>query len=131
MLAYSRPFAVDESLYLKQLAIAIKKASPYSLEYHRNLSRLIIALQQSDRLLRPRPCIFPDIYDEIHAIGLKKLFSSLGRNLKTYYAHQDFLDWLHPIQQHYYTQATQEILADTKLTQCKPLTLPELDAISH
>jgi len=131
MLTYIRPLALDESQHLKELAIAIKKAPPYSLEYHRNLSRLIIALQQSDRLLRPRPCIFPDIYDEVHAIGLKKLFSNLGRNLKTYYAHQDFLDWLHPIQHHYYAQATQEILADTELTQCKPLTLQELEANSH
>lgn len=130
MLAYSHPFTVDENLYLKQLAIAIKKAPPYSLEYHRNLSRLIIALQQGDRLLRPRICIFPDIYDEIHALGLKKLFSNLGRNLDTYYVHQDFLAWLHPIQHQYYIQATQEILADTELTQCKPLTLQELEAMS-
>lgn len=126
MLAYSRPFALDESLYLKQLAIAIKKAPPYSLEHHRNLSRLIIALQQGDRLVRPRRSVYPDLHDEIYALGLKKLFANLARNLQTYHPHQNFLAWLHPIQQQYYAQATQEILANTELIQCQPLTLDEL-----
>ncbi|MEC4807372.1 MAG: hypothetical protein SAJ12_12490 [Jaaginema sp. PMC 1079.18] len=126
MLAYSRPFATDESLYLKQLAIAVKKAPHLSLEYHLSLSRLIIALQQGDRLAHPRSSIYPYLHGEIYALGLKKLFSNLGHNLQTYNTHQNFLAWLHPIQQQYYAQATQEILTDTELVHCQPLTLDEL-----
>jgi hypothetical protein len=128
MLAPSYP--LNRNSNLKQLAIATQQAKPNSLEYRQHLSRLLIALQQSNQLLYLQRQEFPNFYEEIQAIGLQKLFFNLGQSLQNYRAQHDFLAWLHSLQQQYYAQAAREVLANATVKACPPLTLAQLSLIS-
>ena len=69
---------------LKQLAIAAQQQPPKSQARQRALSRLIRAIQDSKKLVRPQRDQFQGFYDEIYDEARQRLFAHICARIETY-----------------------------------------------
>ncbi len=118
---------------LNQLAIAAQQQPPKSRERQRALARLIQALQQSKKLVRPRRDQFQGLYEEIYAEALQRLFSHICDKIESYNPERGaVLQWANfLLNRQFFIEASRELLPtvykglDPKSV--KPLTLEDLD----
>jgi hypothetical protein len=80
---------------LRQLATAAQQCSPGSLAKRRALTQLILVLQRSGKLCRPRQGQFQLLYEDIYAEALQRLFSFICERIDDYNPQKgEVLQWV-------------------------------------
>jgi hypothetical protein len=97
---------------LKQLAIAAQQCPPGSLAKRRALSELIIVMQRSGKLCRPRQGQFHTLYEEIYAEALQRLFSFICERINYYNPERgEVLQWVNFLLiQRFFIEASRDFL---------------------
>lgn len=83
----------DIDQQLKQLAIEAQLHPPKTKQRQQALSKLLRAIQQSGRLMRPRRGDFQGFYEEIYAEALQRLFFHICERIDDYDPQREVLQW--------------------------------------
>jgi len=113
---------------LKQLAISAQQQPPKSRSRQRALAQLIRAIQQSNKLVRPRREQFQGFYEEIYDEARQRLFAHICNRIDTYNPERgEVLQWANfLLRQQFFPEASREIFA-TLPKGATRLTLEDLD----
>ena len=96
---------------LKQLAIEAQRHPPKSLPRQEALAALLIAIQQSGKLVRPRQGQFQGFYEDIYAEALQRLFAFICEQIDRYDPSKEVLQWSNfLLRQRFFIEASREIL---------------------
>ncbi|MDX2244545.1 MAG: sigma-70 family RNA polymerase sigma factor [Leptolyngbyaceae cyanobacterium bins.302] len=126
----------DLDQHLNQLAIAAQQEPPQSRARQRALARLIQALQQSKKLVRPRRDQFTGLYEEIYAEALQRLFSHICDKIDRYNPDRgEVLQWANfLLSRQFFIEASRELLPTVYKgldpRSIRPMTLEDLDRSS-
>lgn len=119
---------------LRQLALSAQQHPPGSLQRQRALSDLIGALQQSQRLTRPRQGQFRLLYEEIYAEALQRLFLFICERIDTYRPQRgEVLQWANfLLSRRFFIEASRDYLPTVykgmDARSIKRLTIADLDS---
>jgi hypothetical protein len=97
---------------LKHLAIEAQQHPPKSQARQRALSRLLNAISQSKRLSRPRRGQFQELYEEIYAEAVQRLFAYVCEKIDRYSPDRgEVLQWVNfLLNQRFFIEASREVL---------------------
>ena len=117
---------------LKQLAIKAQRHPFKSLPRQEALAKLLSAIQQSGKLVRPRQGQFQGFYEDIYAEALQRLFAFICEQIDRYDPSKEVLQWVNfLLRQRFFIEASREILPllhnGSKRSQLKRQTLIDLD----
>jgi hypothetical protein len=82
---------LDEQL--KQLAVEAQQHPPQTPERQRSLARLMSAMYQSKKLVRPYQGQFQGVYEEIYAEAQQRLFLYLCKEIDRYDPNLEVMQW--------------------------------------
>jgi DNA-directed RNA polymerase specialized sigma24 family protein len=82
---------LDEQL--KQLAVDAQRHPPQTPERQRSLARLISAIYQSKKLVRPYQGQYQGVYEEIYAEAQQRLFLHLCKEIDRYNPDLEVMQW--------------------------------------
>lgn len=118
---------------LKQLAIAAQQYPKQSKQRQLALTRLLTALTQSRKLIRPRRDQFQGLYEEIYLDAVQRLFSYVAEKIDIYNPQRgEVLQWANfLLNQRFFIEASRELLPTVYKgmdpRQIMRLTLEDLD----
>jgi hypothetical protein len=97
---------------LRRLAIAAQQCHPGSPAKRRALTELIIVMQRSGKLCRPRQEEFQMLYEEIYAEALQRLFSFICERINHYNPQKgEVLQWVNfMLSQRFFIEASRDLL---------------------
>jgi hypothetical protein len=97
---------------LRQLAIAAQQCPSGSPAKRRALTELIIVMQRSGKLCRPRQGQFQMLYEEIYAEALQRLFSFICERINYYNPQRgEVLQWVNfLLSQRFFIEASRDFL---------------------
>ncbi|MDJ0708688.1 MAG: sigma-70 family RNA polymerase sigma factor [Leptolyngbyaceae cyanobacterium MO_188.B28] len=121
---------LDEQL--KQLAIEAQRHPPKSPQRQRALARLVSAIGQSKRLVRPYQGQFYGFYEDIYAEAKQRLFLYLCEEIDRYNPELAVLQWANFLmRKRFFTEASREVMPTAPKgmdrSQVKRITLDALD----
>lgn len=118
---------------LKQLAITAQQAPPRSCQRQRALNRMLALIQRSNKLVRPQRGQFQELYEEIYAEAVQRLFVHLCDKIDHYNPERgEVLQWANfLLSRQFFIEAIREVLPAVPkgldYRQTKRLTLDDLD----
>jgi len=100
---------------LKQLAIAAQQQPVNSLPRKRALAHLLDALQRSKKLTRPQSSFFGELYNEIYAEALQRLYLHICKHMDSYRSEQaEVLQWANfLLKRQCFPEAIREVMGKT------------------
>ena len=121
---------IDEQL--KRLAVEAQQAPPKSVQRQRSLTRLVSAIYQSRKLVRPYKGQFQGFYHDIYAEAQQRLMLYLCENIDRYDSHREVLQWANFLmQKRFFVEASRDVMLIAPkgmgCSQLKRITLDVLD----
>lgn len=100
---------LDEQL--KQLAVEAQQHPPKTPERQRSLSRLMSAIYQSKKLVRPYQSQYHSVYEEIYAEAQQQLFLYICKEIDQYNPDFEVMQWANfLIKQRFFIEASRDLL---------------------
>lgn len=121
---------MDVDSQLKQLAVAAQSYPPRTLSRQKALSRLLVALQGSGKLVRPYRGQFGNQYGEIYAEAQQRLFLYMCEAIERYDPNLEVLQWANfLLRQRFFIEASRDILSGFKNRDRERLTRISLEVL--